>query len=219
MFTGIVEDIGHLTRVSQRGAVRVFTVKSALDLSDTQLGDSIAVNGVCLTVTRLDAGANGSTVDFDVGPESLQVTALGKLKSGSRVHLERALRLQDRLGGHLMQGHVDGVGILKARTQVGDTLKLTIALDDALLKYCIHKGSIALNGVSLTLNAVHDDSAEVWLIPHTLEQTNLGALRVGAPIHIETDVIGKYVERLLKFAPSAVASSGITHDFLRQHGF
>ncbi|MCP4504053.1 MAG: riboflavin synthase [Deltaproteobacteria bacterium] len=219
MFTGIVEDIGSLDRVQSRGAVRVFRVKTKLDLGDTKLGDSIAVNGVCLTVTHLVA--NAGVVEFDVGPESLEVTVLSELKSGSRVHLERALRLSDRLGGHLMQGHVDGIGKVRRRDQVGDTLKLGVRLDKELLRYCIHKGSIALNGVSLTLNSVDDEGVEVWLIPHSLEQTLLGQLRMGASVHVETDVIGKYVERLL-LSRADVAEpqrGGVTFDLLKRSGF
>ena len=212
MFTGIIEDIGTLTALTPAGEVVKLQVQTALDLSDTKLGDSIAINGVCLTVTELA----GSLVAFDVGPESLAVTALGRLAVGDRVHMERALRLSDRLGGHLVQGHVDGVGTLAARTQSGDTLQLTIACPPQILALSIQKGSIALDGVSLTINALDDETLSVWLIPHTLEQTVLGERKVGDPINIESDLIGKYVARLLGGRPK---ESGVTWELLAKSGF
>lgn len=211
MFTGIVEDIGTIRAMRHERAVVRLDVETAIDLSDTKLGDSIALNGVCLTVTHLE----GRHVSFDVGPESLRVTALSRLKTGSRIHLERALRLADRLGGHLVQGHVDGVATLESRGADGDTLKLRFRAPPEVTRLCIHKGSIAIDGVSLTLNSVDEAGLEVWLIPHTLGQTRLGELKVGDPVNVENDLIGKYVERLLK--PGA--SGGVTWDLLAQSGF
>jgi riboflavin synthase len=212
MFTGIVEDTGTIRALESRGSVVRLTVESALDLSDTKLGDSIAVDGVCLTVTALD----GPRVSFDVGPESLRVTALSRAAVSGKVHLERALRLSDRLGGHLVQGHVDGTGTVRARRQDGGTLKLDLDAPAEVLRLCIHKGSICIDGVSLTINELWDDGLSVWLIPHTLERTNLGARKPGDPVNLENDVIGKYVERLVL---KGRETGGVTWDLLERSGF
>jgi riboflavin synthase len=218
MFTGIVEETGKVLRLTPLGPVLRLGVQSSLDLSDTKVGDSIAVDGVCLTVTGLRQAAPGWEVDFDVGPESLKVTALDGLFTGRPVHLERALRLSDRLGGHLVQGHVDGVGQLAGREEVGETLKLRIKAPAAIIGLCIPKGSISINGVSLTVNALHQDAFEVWLIPHTLVKTRLGAMKVGDKVNLESDLVGKYVQRLMGGA-HVPAAAGITMDLLRQNGF
>jgi riboflavin synthase len=198
MFTGIVEESGRvrsLTGTSEAG--KRLVVETALDLRDTRLGDSIAVDGCCLTVVEMGMDST-ATVAFDLGPETLAVTTLGALVPGARVHLERAVRLADRLGGHLVAGHVDAMGTVVKREPVGDALLLRIAAPPDITRLCIHKGSIAVDGVSLTLNVVDDDGFEVGLIPHTLEKTHLGDLVVGARVNLESDLIGKYVERLLK---------------------
>lgn len=214
MFTGIVEDIGIIRALEHQGEVVHLRVETALSLEDTKLGDSIAVDGVCLTVTALAPGSP-TVVSFDVGPESLRVTSLSRAKAGAKVHLERALRLSDRLGGHLVQGHVDGVGRLRKREQAGDTLKLDIEAPPEILRLCIPKGSICIDGVSLTINALTSDALSVWLIPHTLERTHLGERQVGEPLNLESDVIGKYVARLL----GKGAEGGVTLDLLERAGF
>ena len=213
MFTGIVEDTGTVHAVRPKGPVIELVVETAIDLGDTRLGDSIAIDGVCLTVTALDDGR----VSFDIGPESLRVTALDGVARGQRVHLERALALGDRLGGHLVQGHVDGVGEILARTPVGaDTLKLRVRAPDSILALSIHKGSITINGVSLTINQLDADAFEVWLIPHTLERTRLGELKVSDRVNLEADLIGKYIARLVgPHRPTA----GVTMDLLAKSGF
>jgi riboflavin synthase len=212
MFTGIVEDTA--TVMSTRAStVTRLTLKTALDLSDTKLGDSIAVDGVCLTVTEL---LPRGEVSFDVGPESLRVTSLGRLRSGSRVHVERALRVGDRLGGHLVQGHVDGTGTVRATRAVGDTLIVDIDAPQTVTALIIHKGSITVSGVSLTVNEVTDHGFSVWLIPHTLERTHLASLRPGDVVNLENDVIGKYVERLLS---GSGRKEGVTFELLRSQGF
>jgi riboflavin synthase len=197
MFTGIVEDTGRVLQpppplATSGGAARL-VVETGLDLADTRLGDSIAVDGCCLTVVEMGP----RRVAFDLGPETLAVTTLGRLAAGARVHLERALRLSDRLGGHLVAGHVDAVGTVERRQQVGDALLLRIAAPASITRYCIHKGSITVAGVSLTLNVVDEGGFEVGLIPHTLEVTHLGELGPGDGVNLEADLIGKYVERLL----------------------
>jgi len=202
MFTGIVEATGRIVRVeknSTSGASIEIAVgrsdKAAVDLSDTKLGDSISVDGVCLTVTTLDV-ANGRA-SFDLGPETLAVTTLGALVVGSRVHLERAMKLGDRLGGHMVLGHVDGVGTLVSRRPEGDALLLRFEGPASVMRYCIHKGSICVDGTSLTINQVDDKGFEVGLIPHTLEMTKLGELAIGDRVNLEADVLAKYVEKLL----------------------
>lgn len=197
MFTGIIEDDGRVLERAPRDQGARIVVETALHLAETSLGDSIAVNGCCLTVVALERSGDRWTVAFDLGPETLKVTTLGGLDVGGRVHLERALRLSDRLGGHMVAGHVDAVGVVEQRRPMGDALFLRIAAPPAITRYCIHKGSVAVDGVSLTLNAVDDGGFEVGLIPHTLEMTHLGALAEGSRVNLEADLIGKYVERLL----------------------
>lgn len=216
MFTGIVESIGTVESVQSEGEVVRLWVSTPLNLVETRLGDSIAVDGVCLTVTALRAGSP-SHVAFDIGPESLRVTSLRRLRNGSRVHLERALRLADRLGGHLVQGHVDGVGEVRRTTRQGETLQLEIGASPEVLRLCIHKGSICLDGVSLTLNEVKADTFGVWLIPHTLERTRLGDLKVGDVVNVENDVVGKYVERLMH--GHGGGTGGVTWELLARSGF
>jgi len=215
MFTGIVEDAGVIRAMERSGPLVRLVVETRLDLADTKLGDSIAVDGVCLTVTAMD----GPRVSFDVGPESLRVTSLSRATVGAKVHLERALRLSDRLGGHLVQGHVDGTGRVRARRAEGDTLKLDLDVSPEVLRLCIPKGSICIDGVSLTINELWDDGLSVWLIPHTLERTELGERRVGEPVNLENDVVGKYVERLLHGEGSGQAGGGVTWDLLERSGF
>lgn len=219
MFTGLVEDIGVVSTFSPRGAVIQLGIDTTLDTSEIKLGDSVAIDGVCLTVTKIGSHA----LFFDVGPESLRVTALDGIQIGRRVHMERALRLADRLGGHLVQGHVDGIGVLRTRKETGDTLELGFHAPPSILKYCIPKGSICLSGVSLTINSLHEDGFDVWLIPHTLEKTHLGELRIGDKINVESDLVGKYIERFLTVGAvgesDASPGSKITMGFLAQNGF
>lgn len=216
MFTGIVEDIGKVDQIRRVGDVYQLHVMTSLDLADTQLGDSIAVNGVCLTVTSLEL-SQPTRVTFDVGPETLRVTSLATLAKGHNVHLERALRLSDRLGGHLVQGHVDGIGTLTERRGHAETLELRIRTTPTVLALCIPKGSIAIDGVSLTINQLGADWLEVWLIPHTLEMTHLATLKVGDQVNLENDLIGKYVQRLLGVKNEN--DSSVTWDLLRKSGF
>lgn len=213
MFTGLVEDTGTVRELRATSSGQRLVVDTALDLTDTKLGDSIAVDGVCLTAVVVD---NGS-VAFDVGPETLAVSAFQhNLKVSRRVHLERAVRLSDRLGGHLVAGHVDGVGSVVGRRVDGDALFVRFGAPKAVLDLCIHKGSIAIDGVSLTLNVVDDDGFDVCLIPHTLTKTHLAALKVGDRVNLESDLIGKYVQRLLV---RGAAGSGVTWDLLKKNGF
>lgn len=218
MFTGIVESIGTVRALSRHGEVLRLVVDTGLDLEGTVPGDSIAIDGVCLTITGAPEGARAA---FDVGPESLRVTTLGRLKTGDRVHVERALRVGDRLGGHIVQGHVDGIGTVRASRRVGDTLIVDVDAPPRVTELVIHKGSITIAGVSLTVNSFDDRGFSVWLIPHTLERTHLGDLAVGDAVNLESDVVGKYVQRLLVggAASKGQGAGGVTFDLLRARGF
>ena len=192
MFTGIVQAVGHVRDLlASPGGARSVIAAGKLDLSDVAIGDSIAVNGVCLTVTSLLADA----FTVDVSPETLACT-IG-FERDQRVNLEKALRLADRLGGHLLSGHVDGVGEIVRFEPVGENRLLEVRIAADLQRYIARKGSIAVNGVSLTVNEVDRALARINLIPHTLSETNLSALMAGARVNIEVDLIARYVERML----------------------
>jgi riboflavin synthase len=195
MFTGIVEEVGEIRALQGRpGALRL-EISARLTLEGSDIGASVAVNGACLTVVERGAGFLG----FDVGPETLDRTALGRLGVGQRVNLERPLRFGAPLGGHLVLGHVDGVGTVEDVTRVESTARVRIALPDPqMAPLLVPKGSVAVDGVSLTVAALGHGTFEVMLIPHTLEATTLGSWRAGEPVNIEADVIGKYLLRSLE---------------------
>ncbi len=194
MFSGIISDVGQIARAADRdGGLRLEIATQALDLSDVGLGDSIAVNGVCLTVIALD----GNTFSVDVSRETLNCT-VGLGAEGAPVNLEKALCLADRLGGHLVSGHVDGVGEVLAFTDLGESWKLDISAPAALAKFIAFKGSITVNGVSLTINQVSGQTFSLNLIPHTLAMTNLRHLQAGSRVNLEVDLIARYVERMLQ---------------------
>jgi riboflavin synthase len=192
MFTGLVEDLGTVVSVDRSGGGAVLTVESKLGPQIGE-GDSVAVNGVCLTAT----GICGERFGFDVMRESLRRSSLGEIDAGSKVNLELALRADARLGGHIMQGHVDGVGVVTGIAEDGFSRVVTVEAAPELLKYVVEKGSIAVDGVSLTVSRVDDTSFDVSLIPETLERTNLGATAVGRTVNLEVDVVAKYVEKLV----------------------
>ena len=194
MFSGIIADAGHIAEASDRdGGLRLVIATSALDLGDVQLGDSIAVNGVCLTVVA----HSGDSFTVDVSGETLNCTE-GLDAIGAPVNLEKALRLADRLDGHLVSGHVDGVGEVVEFTDLGESWKLVVRAPQALAGYIAVKGSITINGVSLTVNQVNGSEFSVNLIPHTLLMTNLKNLRAGSRINLEVDMIARYVERMMQ---------------------
>lgn len=193
MFTGIIQAVGRIVSLQPLGGdLRLTVDASGLDLADVKLGDSIAVNGVCLTAVALD----GDTFAADVSVETLNCTTLGKLKTGSRVNLEKALRLADRLGGHLVSGHVDGVGEVVSVLPEARSLRWAFSVPATLARYIAAKGSVAVNGVSLTVNEVQGRRFGVNLIPHTMEKTTFGDCTAGTPVNIEVDLMARYAERL-----------------------
>ncbi len=218
MFTGLAEGTGRIKSIRRmRGQMRI-CVSPLFQMNGCRLGDSVCVSGACLTVSRLD----GEAVYMDVSGETLTRTTLGSLKQGDIVNLERALRLMDRLGGHLVMGHVDGIGKIIKKEARGSSWLLKVEIDEALSRYIIEKGSIALDGISLTINACENAFFEVNIIPHTGSQTTLLQKTVGDPLNVETDLIGKYVEKLL-FAKAReekpVNTSGVTLEALLKYGF
>ena len=197
MFTGIIEEVGHVKSLHRGAKSFTLEVEAEKVLEGTLVGDSIATNGVCLTVTSL----TGHGFTADVMPETVSRTALGELVSGSPVNLERALSLQTRLGGHIVSGHIDGTGRISDRRQDDTALWLTIECDSKLLRYIIEKGSVTLQGVSLTVARVDERSFAISLIPHTQAATTLHQAKVGDLVNIENDIIAKYVEKLLGKGP------------------
>ena len=198
MFTGIVEGIGKVESLrAGAGNTRRLTVKTSLDVGKLPLGASIAVNGACLTIVARRSG-RPSVFQADVGPETLACTTLGDLGPGTQVHLEPALRLGDSLGGHMVSGHVDGTGRVESARKQAGTLALRVSAPDDVAPYLFKKGSIAIDGVSLTVNKVEGASFEVLLIPHTLEVTRLGELRAGSRVNLEADMIAKQVARFVE---------------------
>lgn len=197
MFTGLVEALGVVEELADTGTGRRLVVREPAYAGALQLGESIAVNGACLTVVR----AEGPAFHFEVGPETLRLTNLGALRPGDRVNLERSLRMGDRLGGHLVQGHVDGLGHVAARLPLGEWETVWFACPPALAAQMVSKGSVAVDGVSLTLVEVERERFSVALIPHTLAHTTLGFKAVGAPVNLETDLLAKYVFKALQSRP------------------
>ena len=216
MFTGIVEEKGRLLSIEKGAVSAVLTIGAAQVLQGTKVGDSIAVNGVCLTVTKL-----GSDRFFaDVMAETLRRSALGQLSVGASLNLERALAVGDRLGGHIVSGHIDGTGRITEIRPEDNAVWYRIEADAKLLRYIVEKGSIAIDGISLTVATVDGRGFQVSVIPHTREVTALSERKIGDTVNLENDIIGKYVERLL--APGSgedTKGSGLTMDFLAEHGF
>ncbi|MCF7977693.1 MAG: riboflavin synthase [Chromatiaceae bacterium] len=217
MFTGIIEAIGRVEALEDRGGdQRIRVDAGALDLSQVSLGDSIAVNGVCLTAVELTARGFAA----DVSRESLSLTTLGKLSAGARVNLGQALRLSTPLGGHLVSGHVDGVGTLLEVREDARSWRLQIHAPGELARYIAVKGSICIDGTSLTINKVKGAVFELNIVPHTLSATIIGDYRVGTQVNLEVDLIARYLERLLLGEQAAEHSgAGLTEEFLRRHGF
>ncbi len=215
MFTGIIEEVGTVSRVQRSGSSSFIEIQAKKVLVDVHIGDSIAVNGVCLTVTDFDGG----TFRADVMNETLSRSSLGSLTTGSPVNLERAMSANGRFGGHIVSGHIDGTGCITDIRNDGIALWYTVSAAPELLRYIVEKGSVAIDGISLTVAKVTDTSFSVSIIPHTASQTILGTKKAGDTVNLENDIIGKYVEKLMKPADTGNKKSGITMDFLIKNGF
>lgn len=210
MFTGIIESVGRIVSRRPLGQGIEFEIDTGFDLTSDAIGDSVAVDGVCLTITRI----KGSIFTADASSETLTRTTLGQMRPGGRVNIERALTLQTRLGGHLVLGHVDTVGTLFRKESKGESISLSVRYDRAFSKYLVEKGSIAIDGVSLTINEVPQDTFTVNIIPHTAVSTSLTLKSSGDRVNLEFDVLGKYVENLLH-----KDRAGNLEDLLKKQGF
>jgi len=219
MFTGIIEAIGSVSQMQDKGGdLRLTLDVGKLDMNDVALGDSIAVNGVCLTVIEM----TGSSFAADVSAETLRLTSLGKLGTGSPVNLEKALTLQTRLGGHMVSGHVDALGKILERRDDARSVWFKVEVPANLAKYIVHKGSITVDGTSLTVNAVDGNEFELNIVPHTAQETIMSGYQPGTEINLEVDIIGRYLERLLlgeKAAEKGVTGNGVDMEFLQKAGF
>ena len=215
MFTGIIEEVGRVDKLSRCGTSAVLEVLAARVLENMHLGDSVAVNGVCLTVRRQSSGS----FQVELSQETLNRSSLGSLTSGSLVNLERPLLPTSRLGGHFVQGHVDAVGKVLAIRADGDFAVWKFLLPNSIERYVVEKGSIAVDGISLTVASLTRKAFEVALIPHTLENTNLRSRKIGDEVNLECDVLAKYVESMLKQRNIRPAKSRLTEEYLKERGF
>ena len=215
MFTGIIEEMGTIKGIKHGAKSSILTIGADRVLEGAKIGDSICTNGVCLTVT----GLGSAGFDADVMAESIRRTNLGNLKTGDRVNLERALRLCDRLGGHIVSGHVDGTGRITSLLREDNAVWVTIAAAPEILRYIIEKGSITIDGISLTVAGVDNECFKVSVIPHTGEETTLLKKKAGDLVNLENDLIGKYVEKLLVKGGEEKKREPITEDYLKIHGF
>lgn len=215
MFTGIVEEMGAVTAIEKTLAGTRLTILASAVLGDLKVGDSVSINGTCLTVVT----KGETTFVVDVSPETLSVTTLGELVGGTPVNLERAMKLNERIGGHLVAGHVDAVGTIRSRHQEGNAIVFSIEAPPDVLRYCVTKGSVTVDGTSLTINHVTDSSFSVAVIPHTATATTLGLKQVNDTVNLESDLIGKYVERLLQQRSQLPKMTpAIDKDYLKKRG-
>lgn len=217
MFTGIIEEIGRVRFLNKAGESARMSVEAKAILDDIHMGDSISVSGACLTVVAFDA----NTFTVDISPETLGATTIGELRPGDPVNLERAMQAGGRFGGHMVSGHVDGVGALLRKTEQGNAQVLTFSAPKEILEVSVPKGSMAVDGVSLTVNEIGEDSFSVAVIPHTVRMTTLGARGIGSRVNLEADLIGKHIQRLLSRRMDDAKQTGKTIDmgFLSEHGF
>jgi len=221
VFTGLVEEIGEMRRIGRKGEAMLLSISASRIMDDLKLGDSVSVNGVCLTATTIDKGI----FTVDVMPETYRSTNLKDLQPGGKVNLERAMAAGGRFGGHIVQGHVDGVGVIRSVLTDQNAVVYEIAPSNKdALKYIIPKGSVTLDGISLTVVKTTDTSFTVSIIPHTLAETVLAYKKAGDTVNIETDILGKYVEHLLNFGTEdtgkrSETKPGLSRDYLAEHGF
>lgn len=220
MFTGIIEGLGTIRDVQPRGAAKRMTIEADFDLDGVRLGDSISVSGTCLTAVTIE----GRKFAVDVAPETISRSTHREVRAGARVNLERALKLGARLDGHIVSGHVDGTGIIKSKVRHANAWIITIEVEPSVSRYMIEKGSVAVDGISLTINKCTDRDFELSIIPHTAMLTTIGFKEAGEMVNIEVDIIGKYIEKLM-IKPSSVGEdgkekpSGIDLNFLAKNGF
>lgn len=216
MFTGIIEEVGSIEQMKQTGAAIVMTISSKKILADVHLGDSIAINGVCLTVTSFDK----VRFSVDVMPETVKATSLRHLNRGSKVNLERAMAAGGRFGGHFVSGHVDGIGEIINKHKQDNAIYYEIKVSEALMSYIIMKGSIAIDGTSLTVFGITENTFTISIIPHTISETIIGAKGPGDIVNIECDMVGKYIEKFIQQRfESGKKNSTLTGNFLEEHGF
>jgi len=212
MFTGIIEEVGNIASIEKKGKSLSLIIEAIKVTKKINVGDSVSVNGVCLTATKVIENAFYA----DVSPETFERTNLKYLNSGSKVNLETSLTLNKPIGGHIVLGHVDGIGKIISKNRLQEFFEFIIDFPSELRKYMIEKGSIAINGISLTINKIFENRISLMIIPHTFENTNLKYIRAGEFVNLEVDIIGKYVENMLKFDKK---SDGISIDFLKRYGF
>ncbi len=219
MFTGIIEGLGTIKGVKSAGQSRRITIEADFSLDQTKVGDSIAVDGACLTAV----GIQGSCFDVDVSPETVSKTTLGSIRMGDKVNLERALQFNARIDGHLVSGHIDGLGVVGKKQARDNAIVINFVVPDHLLRYMIPKGSVAINGISLTINTCSDKGFDVSIIPHTAKLTTIGLKKTGDSVNIEADMIGKYVEHFIagryKTGDDKKKSSSIDMKLLEKKGF
>lgn len=215
MFTGIVEEVGKVDNIKKGVKSSIITVTANKIFEDIHIGDSIAVNGVCLTVTNF----NDNTFTADVMNETLSRSSLGELSKGSYVNLERAMPANGRFGGHIVSGHIDGTGEITNIQKDDNAIWYTVKANDSLMKYIVEKGSIVIDGISLTVAKVSDKNFSVSIIPHTAKETILSHRKIGDNVNLENDIIGKYVDKLINFRSDNKAQSNITREFLIENGF
>jgi riboflavin synthase len=215
MFTGLIESVGKVQSLKRQGDSGQLRIISSLVDGDLQLGESIAVNGACLTVTAWDQ----SSFSVDISPETMNCTTLGMLRPNQQVNLERALCLADRLGGHLVSGHIDCIATVRRRYQDQNAIRFEFAVPQEVMRYLVVKGSVAVDGISLTVNRVEHDMFSVAVVPHSVEKTTLKLCREGSQVNIETDLLGRYVERLLQGQKTPQSEGNLNIDFLAKNGF
>ncbi|MCF6265341.1 MAG: riboflavin synthase [Desulfuromusa sp.] len=215
MFTGLIQSVGKVHSLKRQGDSAQLQISNHFSDADLQLGESIAVNGACLTVTAWTR----SNFTVDISPETMNCTTLGALQPNQRVNLERALSLADRLGGHLVSGHIDCVATVRRRYQDQNSIRFEFAVPSEVMRYLVEKGSVAVDGISLTVNKVEQNMFSVAVIPHSLEMTTLSNCREGSQVNIETDLLGRYVERLLQGQMTTKKAQKVDFDFLAKNGF
>ena len=215
MFTGLIEEIGEIKSIEKGAKYGKITIKATEIMNGIKLGDSVSTNGVCLTVTEFSK----SSFSVDVMAETIRSSNLGKLKPGSKVNLERALRLSDRLGGHIVSGHIDGTGTIMNLSNEGNATWVSVETSQDILKYIVHKGSIAIDGISLTVAYVDENIFKVSIIPHTKGETTLVIKKIGDVVNLENDMMAKYIEKLMKYGNETKEKKSISMGFLENNGF